>query len=79
MWYLPFTMFRLLIIACVHSQNKNHCLLIATHCLPCSPQHATNKSVPLYEDPQLQANPAYGTAVKGNVVNEEENYEPYFQ
>ena len=59
--------------------NNIHRLLIATLCMPSSPLHATNKSDPLYEDPQLQANPAYGAAVKANVVNEEENYEPYFQ
>ena len=36
-------------------------------------------SDPLYEDPQLQANPAYGEVGTVKVVKEGENYETYFQ
>ena len=38
-----------------------------------------SKSDPVYEDPQLQANPAYGAVGAAKVLKEEEKYETYFQ
>ena len=44
-----------------------------------SSPHSKAKPVPVYEDPQLEANPAYGAAGTAMVVNEEVNYETCYQ
>ena len=54
------------------------CLVIFT-CLPSSCVHSNSKPDPVYEDPQLEANPAYGVAGMAMVVNEEEIYETCLQ
>ena len=41
--------------------------------MPSSPLHSISKPDPVYEDPQLEANPAYVAAGMAMVVNEEEN------
>ena len=38
-----------------------------------------SNSDPVYEGPQLQANPAYGAVGAVKVLKEEEKYETYFQ
>ena len=43
-------------------------------CMASSP-HTNSKPDPVYEDLQLEANPAYGAAGMAMVVNEEENVE----
>ena len=47
--------------------------------MPSSPLNANSKPDPVYEDPQLEANPAYGAAGMAMVANEEEDYETCLQ
>ena len=46
--------------------------------MPSSP-HSNSKPDPVYEDLQLEANPAYGAAGTAMAVNEEVNYETCYQ
>ena len=75
MWYLSCIlsiMRRCWLHACVLTQSKDGTVHLQS--LPFSPLHASSKPDPVYEDPQLQANTAYGVAGTAKVVNVEEDY-----
>ena len=48
-------------------------------CILFSCLSTSSNSDPVYEDPQLQANPAYGAVGTAKVAKEEEKYEICFQ
>ena len=58
--------------ACVLTQSKDG--TVHLYSLPFSPLHANSKPDPVYEDPQLQANPAYEATGTARVLNVEEDY-----